>query len=230
MYNLLFFVIFLILLFIIFIIAKHLFGANALFVLGIGCVIGANLYNSNAFPIQVGNLVFGIDSIVYTVFVFSILLAYIDYGKKLMKEVLYCSAGSILLTALLALSGNFFQVGLTDSVLLSFLYYFFSLIGTLAAIYLMMYVYKRLENKINIYLNIAIALMVASIVNSAVYFGLSFIMAGGLGDAFLLSLAGSYIGKTISLCFCLATFYILNFIKQKNTTKTGGCDKILNKD
>ncbi|MDD2227633.1 MAG: hypothetical protein PHH71_03560 [Clostridia bacterium] len=199
--------------------------------MGIGCVIGANLYNANDFPIQVGNLVFGIDSIVYTVFVFSILLAYIDYGNKLMKEVLYCSAGSILLTALLALSGNFFQVGLTDSVLLNFFYYFFSLIGTLAAIYLMIYVYKKLENKINIYLNIAIALVIASIINSAVYFGLSFIMVGGLGGAFLQTLVGSYIGKTISLCFCLVAFYILNLIKQKNIVKTEkDNNKVLNKD
>ena len=75
MSNIMVLILFTVLMFIIFVIARKMFGKNALFVIGIGSVIGANLYNANDFPIAIGNLVFGIDSIIYTLFVFSILFS-----------------------------------------------------------------------------------------------------------------------------------------------------------
>ena len=96
-----------------FVFAKKFFGKNALFVIGIGCVIGANLYNANDFPIALGNLILGIDSVVYTLFVFSVIVMYVYFGKTAMREVLYCAVGSIFLTSLLSFSGHFSQVGIT---------------------------------------------------------------------------------------------------------------------
>lgn len=218
--NSLFLLIFTIIMFIGFIFAKKFFGKNALFVVGIGCVIGANLYNANDFPIALGNMVLGIDSVVYTLFVFSVITMYIYFGKTAMREVLYCAVGSIFLTALLSFSGNFFQVGITENSFYSFLYYFFSILGTIVAIEVMILVFNKLKNKnINIYFNITIALIIASLLNTAIYYGLSYFAFGGLGDAFLPVLLGSYVGKGVSLLFCLGAYYLGTVLDKKKIVR-----------
>lgn len=214
--NSLFLLIFTIIMFIGFVFAKKFFGKNALFVIGIGCVIGANLYNANDFPIALGNLILGIDSVVYTLFVFSVIVMYVYFGKTAMREVLYCAVGSIFLTSLLSFSGNFFQVGITESSFYSSLYYFFSILGTVAAIEVMILVFDKLKSKnVNIYFNIAVALIIASLLNTAIYYGLSYFAFGGLGDAFVPALLGSYVGKGISLLFCLGAYYLGTFLDKR---------------
>lgn len=206
--------------FVSFVFAKKFFGKNALFVIGIGCVIGANLYNANAFPIEMGSLILGIDSVVYTLFVFSVITMHTYFGKKAMREVLYCAVGSIFLTALLSFSGNFFQVGITESGVYSFLYYFFSILGTIVAIEIMILVFDKLKKKnVNIYLNIAIGLVIASLLNTAIYYGLSYFAFGGLGDAFVPVLVGSYLGKGISLLFCLGAYYLGTVLDKRKSGK-----------
>lgn len=64
------------------ILANHFWGKDALFVIGIGSAIGASVYNIEDYGIQIGNVIFGIDSIVYTVFVFILLFCFINYGEK----------------------------------------------------------------------------------------------------------------------------------------------------
>ena len=93
-----FYLIFLVSIFFILGVALKIFPKDASFTIAIGAVIGANIYNSSAYPIEIGGLVFGIDSIVYTIFAFCLLFMYIFYGKKDMKVVLYTSMFSIFFT------------------------------------------------------------------------------------------------------------------------------------
>jgi hypothetical protein len=201
-------ILFTFIMFTIFITTRKMFGKNALFVIGIGSVIGANLYNANDFPIVIGNLVFGIDSVIYTLFVFSILSMYIEYGMQSMRDALYSAAGSIVLTGLLSFSGYYFQSGITNAMVLNFCSYLFSLMGTIIAIELMIWLFKRLKPKINVYLNIAIGLILATLVNSIIYYGLSILFIGSTSQVFLQALIGSYIGKGFCIILCLIAFYI----------------------
>lgn len=217
--EIIFFLLFTLVMFLAFVFAKKFFGKNALFVIGIGSVIGANIYNANAFPIELGGLILGIDSVVYTLFVFSIIVMHIYYGKFSMREVLYSAVGSIFLTSLLAFTGNAFQVGVTDAVIYNALYYFFSILGTVVAIEVMIYLFDILKKKnLNIYLNIAVGLILASLINTAIYYGLSYVAFGGLGDVFVQTLAGSYVGKALSILFCLGAYFFGTLLdKQKNS-------------
>jgi uncharacterized membrane protein YfcA len=52
--------------------------------------------------------------------------------------------------------------------------------------------------------------MLATIINSLFYFGLTFLMFGTLGSTFAITLAGSYLGKTFAILLCLGVFYLLN--------------------
>lgn len=207
MNGILFFVIFIICAFFILDVALRLFPKDAAFTIAIGAVIGANIYNSSAYPIDIGGLIFGIDSIVYTIFAFCLLFMHIFYGKKDMKIVLYTSMFSIFFTAFLFLMGNISQTGYTDTVMLSFLSYLSSILATYLAVLSMVWVYDKLRSKnINIFFAIFVALLVVSLVNSAVYFGLSVACGAFTPTNFINSLAGSYIGKIIASGICLIIF------------------------
>ena len=52
--------------------------------------------------------------------------------------------------------------------------------------------------------------MLASIINSFFYFGLTFLMFGNFNSIFLISLAGSYLGKTFAILLSVGLLYILN--------------------
>jgi len=220
MNSLVFFTIFTIVIFVLFFIALIIFKKDALFTVGIGSIIGANIYNIGSYPIFLGSLVFGLDSIIYTIFVFCVLLMYIQYGKSAMKSVLYTSVASIFFTALLGFAGSYSQNGVSSGLIWSSLSYLNSIIATLIAIYAMIFVFDWLRKKhFNSYFNIIIVLIIALVLNTIIYFGLTFIFSGSLGSDFLNSLAGSSIGKVIATLLCVLIFHLQENKTHKNQTK-----------
>lgn len=87
--DFLFLVLTAVLVFVILIVSNRFWGKDALFVIGIGSAIGSNVYNVGDYGIQIGDLIFGIDSVVYTVFVFVIFLCLINYGEKCTYTLLF---------------------------------------------------------------------------------------------------------------------------------------------
>lgn len=209
MSNILFFSIFIVVIFVLFFIALKIFNKNALYTVGIGSIIGANIYNIGSYPIVIGNFVFGLDSIIYTLFVFCVLLMYIDYGKDDMKSLLYTSLASIFFTALLAFAGTYSQSGLSTGLIWSSLSYINSIIATFIAIWAMIFAYDWLKKrKVNIYFIMVIVLLIALILNTVIYFSLTSLYTGTLGSSFVSSLIGSSIGKVIASIICLFILYV----------------------
>ena len=220
MNSILFYFIFILLSFLILGVSIKIIPKEAMFTIAIGAVIGSNIYNSINYPIDILGLNFGIDSIVYTIFMFCLLLMYIDYGKKDFKALLYTSLFSILFTAFLYFMGTFSQQGYSLSLLLSTLSYINSIIGTFLGAFAMIKVYDFLKKKnCNIYINIFLCMIVASLINSLIYFVLTFIINHSIIDSMLISLAGSYIGKLISSLLCLLIFFLHTFKSKKTKEK-----------
>lgn len=195
------------------IISHKFFKIDALFVLGIGCAIGANIFNINSYPVTVGNLIFGIDSIIYTLFIFSTLLAYIYYGKKQAWKLIYSVMFSILLTATLQFVASWATTGYIEDITWNFLSYIASIIATYIAILSIFNLFEFLKNKsLNIYINLSIAIIVASIVNSMLYFGLISAFLG-ISENFAVQLAGSYIGKGMCIAFSLVSFKLIEITR-----------------
>lgn len=208
MNNILFFGIFTFLAFAIFFVGLKLFHKDAIFTIAIGTLIGSNIYNVNAFPIIIGKLQFGMDSIIYTIFIFCMLLMYVDYGKKACNLLLYTSIFSLFFTAFLAFMGNYAMSGITADLVWDSLSYIYSIVATFFAVWLMILTFDFfIKKRVNWYITIFLALLVACIVNSLIYFGLTFLTVGSLGSSFLSALAGSYIGKLIATLFCLFIFW-----------------------
>ena len=192
----------------------HYFKKDALFVVGIGAIIAANIYTSLSYPIDIFGLTFGMDGVIYTIFIFCILWMYIEYGRKSTKNVTLCAAASTLLTALFSFCGFAFRDGFDAAVNIS-LPYIFSVIASLFAVMLMIYLYKFLKKKkCNEYVNITISLLCGNVVNSLIYFVVSSLANGIMENVWKVTY-GSLIGKTFSVILCVIFVVIFGkFIRK----------------
>ena len=213
--DFLFLVLTAVLVFAILIVSNRFWGKDALFVVGIGCAIGSNIYNVGDYGIVIGNLVFGIDSVIYTVFVFVVLLCLKNYDEKSAFTLLYSAMGSIMLSALLVFIASWASAGFASNLIWGFVSYLISVIATFAALFTTIKLFKYFESKnLNVYLNFLINVLIASFINSLIYFGAVAIISG-FEENFLGQLGASYIGKLMSTAFSLLTYFICTKLPYK---------------
>lgn len=213
--DFLFLVLTAVLVFVILIVSNRFWGKDALFVVGIGCAIGSNIYNVGDYGIVIGNLVFGIDSVIYTVFVFVVLLCLKNYDEKSAFTLLYSAMGSIMLSALLVFIASWASAGFASNLIWGFVSYLISVIATFAALFITIKLFKYFEGKnLNVYLNFLINVLIASVINSLIYFGAVAIISG-FEENFLGQLGASYIGKLMSTAFSLLTYFICTKLPYK---------------
>lgn len=213
--DFLFLVLTAVLVFVILIVSNRFWGKDALFVVGIGCAIGSNIYNVGDYGIVIGNLVFGIDSVIYTVFVFVVLLCLKNYDEKSAFTLLYSAMGSIMLSALLVFIASWASAGFASNLIWGFVSYLISVIATFVALFTTIKLFKYFEGKnLNVYLNFLINVLIASVINSLIYFGAVAIISG-FEENFLGQLGASYIGKLMSTAFSLLTYFICTKLPYK---------------
>lgn len=213
--DFLFLVLTAVLVFAILIVSNRFWGKDALFVVGIGCAIGSNIYNVGDYGIVIGNLVFGIDSVIYTVFVFVVLLCLKNYDEKSAFTLLYSAMGSIMLSALLVFIASWASAGFASNLIWGFVSYLISVIATFVALFTTIKLFKYFESKnLNVYLNFLINVLIASFINSLIYFGAVAIISG-FEENFLGQLGASYIGKLMSTAFSLLTYFICTKLPYK---------------
>ena len=213
--DFLFLVLTAVLVFAILIVSNRFWGKDALFVVGIGCAIGSNIYNVGDYGIVIGNLVFGIDSVIYTVFIFVVLLCLKNYDEKSAFTLLYSAMGSIMLSALLLFIASWASAGFASNLIWGFVSYLISVIATFVALFTTIKLFKYFEGKnLNVYLNFLINVLIASFINSLIYFGAVAIISG-FEENFLGQLGASYIGKLMSTAFSLLTYFICTKLPYK---------------
>ena len=213
--DFLFLVLTTVLVFAILIVSNRFWGKDALFVVGIGCAIGSNIYNVGDYGIVIGNLVFGIDSVIYTVFVFVVLLCLKNYDEKSAFTLLYSAMGTIMLSALLVFIASWASAGFASNLIWGFVSYLISVIATFAALFTTIKLFKYFEGKnLNVYLNFLINVLIASVINSLIYFGIVAIITG-FQENFWGQLGASYLGKLMSTAFSLLTYFICTKLPYK---------------
>ena len=179
-----------------------------LFTIAIGYAVNANIYNSISAPVYLGNIIFSVDSILYTGFMFAIIICAKEYGTKKAKILTSSSIAAILVSAFIEFFAKLSAFGYSTEILTSFLGYFYSAIGTFAGVWIMLLVFEKLENKkINSYLNFLICVLIASLINSTIYYALVTITTGTI-DNFGYILLGSYIGKIFAIILGQISYYI----------------------
>ena len=142
-----------------------------LFTFAIGFAVNANIYNSVTTPVNFNKLIFAIDSILYTGFTFTVIICAKEYGIRKAKILTSSSIAAVLLSALIELCASISSFGFDLDYIKTFFGYVFSAIGTFIGIWVMLYIFKKFEEKtINIYLSFAICVLLSSIINSTVYY------------------------------------------------------------
>lgn len=209
------------------ILANHFWGKDALFVIGIGSAIGASVYNIEDYGIQIGNVIFGIDSIVYTVFVFILLFCFINYGEKSTWALLFSAMGSILLTAVLQFIASCASIGFNKDILLDFASYLISILSIFVSMICVFKLFKIFKNNnLNDYLNLLFNILIASIIASLIYLGLMAVISG-FKENFLGQLGASYIAKLMSTAFSLLTYFICTKFPYKKNLENNNQNKNL---
>lgn len=189
------------------------FRKDLIYVLAIGGAVNSNIFNINDFPIYIGNLIFGVDSILYTLFVFCIIFIYFYYGKKEAQSLTYTSIASIFVGAIIQFVAYWASYGFGNELVITFSSFLISIVATIVAINLTIMFLEKFKN-LNKFVLCALSIVLASIINSTIYFSLVSIFSN-LGENFVPSLLGSYIGKLIALIFSVICFIIIDFIEKK---------------
>lgn len=194
-----------------------------LYTIAIGFAVNANIYNSFTTPVTCGNIVFAVDSILYTGFMFTIMICAREYGIKKAKIITSSTIAAILLSAVIELFANMSAFGYGNAQITKLFSYVFSAIGTFAGVWVMLWIYEKLDKRrLNVYVNFAICVLLASIINSAIFYGFN-VLTSGVAENFGWILLGSYIGKVFSILLGLATYWfnthvlIPNDLKEKYT-------------
>ena len=196
-----------------FLVGYYFFRKDSLYVLGIGAAVSANVYNVGSFGVTAGGIVWGLDAIIYTLFAFCIIVACKDYGKKTAMAITYSSMAGIMLTAFFDFMAKWMAFGFAEDLVWGLLSFTFSTIATFIAISVAVIIFDKLRNKVQGWFNMGLGILIISVINTFIYFGLMALI-GGLGSNFGITLLGSYIVKFATLIFfveiyCLCRYFII---------------------
>lgn len=190
-----------------------------LFTFAIGFAVNANIYNSMSTPVTFYKLIFAIDSILYTGFTFTVVICAKEYGVRKAKVLTSSTIAAVLLSALIELCASISSFGFDVDFIKTFFGYIASAIGTFAGIWVMLYIFEKMNNKnINIYLTFFVCVLVSSIINSSIYYGYALIVYQDIND-FIFILLGSYIGKLYAIILGLISYAINRNIWIPNDLK-----------
>ena len=186
-------------------ILRKWFDSFILIAFSIGAACNANFYHALSTPIECGPFIFAIDSILFTLFMHTLIVKYLHYSLKEAKNMAIASIVAIVLSATFEFLAKTNAFGYSNALLLSFVNYCFSALGSLLGIWLMFYFLEHTK-RMNVYLRIFIAILIGSIINSTVYY-LGVLMLDGYMDKFLNIVLGSYLGKLYAIGLSLLCYW-----------------------
>lgn len=172
----------------------------------IGAACNANFYHALTAGIECGPFIFAIDSILFTLFIHTIIVKYLHYSLKDAKNMAIASIVAIILSAIFEFLAKLNAFGYSNALLFNFLNYVFSALGSMVGIWIMFFFLERTKS-MNVYLRIFIAILIGGILNSTVYY-VGILVVNGVIENFWGILLGSYIGKLYAILLSLGCYWI----------------------
>ena len=178
----------------------------------IGCAVNANLFTPLNYPVVVGELTFSIESILYTLFMYTVVIRILDYSYDDAKKLALTSVAAIIISAIIELVALLAKDGFQTVVFQNFAVYLFSSIGTIIGVWLMVFFTIGLKKRrVSSYIIIPIVMAVSCIIHALVYYGgMSLVFWEGGIYTFKMAL-GTIIGKAA----CIGLGVLCYFINQK---------------
>ena len=178
----------------------------------IGCAVNANIFTPLKYPIPVGPFTFSFEVVLYTIFMYTIVVRILDYGYQDAKKMTLTSVAAIIISAIIELFAEFAQQGFVEQVIKNFSIYLFSSMGTIFGVWMMVVITINCRKRnINSYLIIPFAIAASSLIHAVFYYGGVSLIEWKLGIYTLQLLLGSLLGKGV----CIALSVLCYFINQK---------------
>ena len=183
-----------------------------LIAVAIGCAVNANIFNPLTAPIIVGPFTFSIEIVLYTLFMYTIVIRILDYGYGEAKRMTFTSVAAIIISAFIELVAKLMVYGFVAQTFKEFSYYLFSSIGTIIGVWVMIVITIQCRKKnISSYLIIPFAIIASSIIHSIFFFGGIALVNWELGVYTAYQAIGTIIGKAV----CILLSILCYFINQK---------------
>ncbi len=194
------------------------YRSTALYALAIGGVVNANFFHAGNYPIDCFGLPFGIDSLIYTLFVFCIVVMFLKIGKKSAYLLMVSSVIAILISAIIQILTQLLSTGTGWAEWSAFLGFVVSSFASIFAITVMLEVLNPFRKKLNQYVLLIIGIILATTVNSAIYYPLSILITGEITNIGMLLLT-SFIGKAIAMLISIPTLCFINLIDSQGNKR-----------
>lgn len=180
-----------------------------LIAVAIGCAVNANIFTPLNAGIEVGPLTFSIEIVLYTLFMYTIMVRVLDYGYKAAKTMTFTSIAAILISAFIELVANLMIRGSNVETFKLFSYYLFSSVGTILGVWLMILITIQCRKKnISCYIIIPLGIIASSIVHSLFFFG-GIALVNWSFDIYPIQKAlGTIIGKAVCVLLSIFCYFI----------------------
>ena len=190
----------------------------------IGCAVNANLFTPLNYPIIIGPFTFSFEVVLYTLFMYTIVVRILDYGYQEAKKMTLTSVAAIIISAIIELFAEVAKQGFVVDVFKDFAIYLFSSIGTIIGVWVMVFITIRCrEKKINSYLIIPFAIIASTLIHAVFYYGGICLVEWKFGIYTLHMFLGSLVGKGVCILLSMLCYYIsqkfwmpLNLVSKEN--------------
>ena len=211
--NFIWFLVFGLIVFLMSLICYESFRSTTLYALAIGGAVNANFFHAGIYPIECFGLPFGIDSIIYSLFIFCVFVMFIKVSKREAYILSFSSIIAIMFSASMQLVSDLFKEGFTTGAWQTFATFLVSSFASLVAIWVMLEFLDFLKKKnVNTYLLLIIGMSIATFINSLIYYPFATLI-NSVPDNIVQLLLTSVIGKVISIIFGLLSFYLINRVE-----------------
>lgn len=211
--NLLYFIVFSLLVFLSLLLGGKKYRSTALYALAIGGIVNANFFHAGNYPFDIFGIPFGIDSTIYTLFIFCVIIMFIQDGLKQAYILSFSSIIAIMFSALMQLVAQLLSNGSSLLVWKEFLGFVISSFASVVTVVVMLSIINKLKTK-NHYWVLTLGIVLATIINTFIYYPLITILYGIPSNIFDL-LIGSVVGKTIAIGCSVLTLFLLKLYDKR---------------
>lgn len=196
-----------------------------LIAVAIGCAVNANIFNPLTAPIVVGPFTFSIEIVLYTLFMYTLVVRILDYGYKEGKRMTLTSVAAILISAFIELMAVLMKDGFTVDAFKAFSIYLFSSVGTILGAWLMVWITIKCRKKnVSCYLIIPFAIIASTIVHSIFFYGGNALVNWQIGVYTAYDALGTVMGKAVCILLSIFCYFInkkfwipLNLVAKEET-------------
>ena len=219
--NFVYFLIFSVVIFLLSLISYEKFRTTTLYALAIGGAVNANFFHAGNYPINCFGLPFGIDSIIYSVFAFCVVVMFLKANKKEAYILMFSSVIAIMFSACMQLVADLFTKGSSLAIWQTFFCFCVSSAATVIAVCEMLEILQKLKEKgLNQYLLMVIGMAIVLFINSIIYYPIIVLINNTPANLWQ-QLLTSVIGKAIGIVCAIGSLYLMSKLdiaiqKRKN--------------